>query len=375
MLKVLSFAILTSVVVSAAAPASACDRELNSFPRDCAIQDKFRSIRSKLVGLRVDIEEIAEYRAIRFIDRGSWEKAKLQGYGPRWIYKPGPDTWDTFDNGIRYIDQKLDIDDLNLGILPQLHVALINQKLVDKKTDQSMLPGQFRAAGNHVNGFPLISECTAGDASCENNPDRLWRLNNLKIIPQDNVNSQLKWEQQAGERFSDVVARANGPNPENAKIYSQIGIHWAHKRITYIPSEKVADHVQWFMIYKDYSLDRILRGQALQSPIQLSADLQRMMVGIHPFGDGNGRLSRVMSDLVLKKFDLPKTPSGDLINDVIALHDEYRANTYKAIESMLVKLEECVKFHRHPYFNKKLRMQCSTVTQLRDAKGDARAKK
>jgi hypothetical protein len=368
MFKVLSFAVLTSVVLNAATPAFACDRELRSFPRDCAIQDKFRNIRSRLSRLNVDIEEVAEYRAIRFIDRGSWEKAKLKGIGPRFIYQPAPETWETFDNGIRYIDRHLEIDDLDVQTLPQVHVALISKNIVDKKTESTLSPGQFRTAGHHVNGFPLVPDCK-NDPKCTNNPEVVWRLKQAKALPQDNVNTQLQWEKKTGETFSSIVARNNGPDPEHATLFAQLGILIPQRRVHYVPSEKVMNYIQWFMIYKNHSLEKLARGEAVQSPIELAADLQRMLVGIHPFGDGNGRLSRAIADLVLKKFDLPKDPSGDLVNDVLSLRNEYRANTYSAIEKMLVKLEECVKYHRFPYFQKKLRMQCATVSELRNDVG------
>lgn len=41
------------------------------------------------------------------------------------------------------------------------------------------------------------------------------------------------------------------------------------------------------------------------NPVELAALVHLKFVTIHPFGDGNGRVSRLMMNFVLNKFDYP----------------------------------------------------------------------
>lgn len=48
------------------------------------------------------------------------------------------------------------------------------------------------------------------------------------------------------------------------------------------------------------------------SPVDFIADLQRRYISMHPFGDGNGRTSHFLQDIVMRALDLPFAPTGSL---------------------------------------------------------------
>ncbi len=65
-------------------------------------------------------------------------------------------------------------------------------------------------------------------------------------------------------------------------------------------------------------------------PIELAALAHLKFVTIHPFGDGNGRISRLMMNFVLKKYNYP----------MLNIKYERRNSYYNALERSQVKNEE-----------------------------------
>ena len=65
-------------------------------------------------------------------------------------------------------------------------------------------------------------------------------------------------------------------------------------------------------------------------PVELAALVHLKFVTIHPFGDGNGRISRIMMNFILKTFNYP------LLN----IPYEKRASYYNALERSQIKKEE-----------------------------------
>ena len=90
----LLFALSSSTVL-------ACDARMVKFTRDCRIQDRFTKLRFDFKKKNIDIDEVAEYRVMRLVQRADWEQAKLNKVPPKLIYTPAPATWEVWDQGIR----------------------------------------------------------------------------------------------------------------------------------------------------------------------------------------------------------------------------------------------------------------------------------
>lgn len=67
-------------------------------------------------------------------------------------------------------------------------------------------------------------------------------------------------------------------------------------------------------------------------PVELAALVHLKFVTIHPFGDGNGRISRIMMNFVLKKNKYP----------LLDIPNEKRDSYYNALERAQVKREESI---------------------------------
>lgn len=64
----------------------------------------------------------------------------------------------------------------------------------------------------------------------------------------------------------------------------------------------------------------------------LSGNPQLKFVSVHPFADGNGRISRLMMNFVLKKHNYP----------VLDILYENRAGYYNALERSQIRADECI---------------------------------
>lgn len=378
-MKLQALAICTILSVFAHSTSWACDQALKEFPRDCAIQDKFRDIRSRLNRQNVNIEEVAEYRAIRFIHRqggrsGGWEEAKKNQKGPRWIYDKMPDTWDVWDSGARFVESQFNIEQMTLKNFSLIHKNMLTRGIQDKNTDLKLPPGQIRSGQDDVNGSCYKKICDS-NGNCQLDVKKLAVLEDLS---REEPRLQKVWESRASVSFVDLVNQSLNVNFSRAPMYAPLQVitqnHELPKNckdgfwVDYLPSSQVRSQLALWIVFVYENLDRLKQANAPLSPIELAADAQKWMVSIHPFADGNGRFSRILQDLILNHFDLPKAPGGDLQNDVISTRMNYRIATYNKMEDMLNNLYKCVDYYEgrgnSGLSNSEIKMMCSEVRQL-----------
>ncbi len=65
-------------------------------------------------------------------------------------------------------------------------------------------------------------------------------------------------------------------------------------------------------------------------PVELAALVHLKFVTIHPFSDGNGRISRLMMNYILHKYNLP----------MLIIHYEKRSSYYNALERSQIKKDQ-----------------------------------
>lgn len=327
--------------------ALACDETLKAFTRDCLIQDRYLQIKNRLMRHKYDINEIAEYRALRFIDRATWEWAKRNKVSPRLAYNPAPATWEVWDSGIRQIfsspNMKHALDRqiiLNENLLSQVNSMLLQNaqyNLKDAISDQSKKPGEYRVNQDAGVGF------------CWNTQQDNAAL--IKTSEQSMLNIQNRWESRAQKKLADLVDQRMTNKTTSLEPSFSSGMKVLPNgcsgtgfiRIEYSPSDQVMTRIGWILAFIRINLKMYNSGRAVLSPIELAVIAQKWFVSIHPFADGNGRTSRVLQDLILAHFDLPFAPAGDLQNDALMSVDNYIELTYSKIENMLNTLDACSK--------------------------------
>ncbi len=337
----------TLILFLAATQAFACDASIEKFSRDCGLQDRMAKIRTDYAAIGVDVDEIGEYKILRFIDRASWEKAKLLKKAPNNIYNPAPATWQVWEKGIDSLFKGQQLKhvlfgkmNLNQSIFSRINTVLLTDgvtSIKDKNTSQSKKPGEFRH-----NSDVGVGWCAAS-ANANN-----YRLSIRKS--EDSMERfQKRWESLMGVQFRDIVKNEDGSNWRRADLQSGMHVTDGACRggdgvfIGYSDSGQVERQIDWIRIFIKSNLESYHRGEPKLAPVELAAVAQKWFVSVHPFADGNGRTSRGVQELIMANFGLPFVPGGDLQNDAMEDVDVYIENTYKKLDSMLTQLEMCVK--------------------------------
>lgn len=356
--------LLTLVVFLAAAQAFACDAALEKFSRDCAIQDRLTKLRADYAAIGVDVDEIGEYKILRFIDRGSYERAKVAKKAPTEIYDPAPATWQVWEKGIDSLFKGQQLKNVLFGhmnldqnIFSRINLVLLTDgvtSIKDKNTSQSKKPGEFRHRSDvgvgWCAGTDKESAYRAGIRKSEDSMERY----------------QKRWESTMGVEFRDIVKKEDGPNWRRADLQSGMNISEGTCRggsgvfIGYSDSAQVERQIDWIRIFIKSNLESYQRGEPKLSPVELAAVVQKWFVSVHPFADGNGRTSRGVQELIMANFGLPFVPGGDLQNDAMEDVDVYVENTYNKLDVMLTTLEGCVQQRSNAIIPR----ACRTIDEL-----------
>lgn len=332
--------------------AQACDETLKKFPRDCAIQDRFVALKSAFAAQGTNIDEIAEYRVIRFVDRYNWERAKESQVKPKDIYKPAPDTWLVWDTGIRDVMNTAGGKNglLTSYVLNEQTFSTINHELLmnqgmnikDGITDQSLKPGEYRKATS--TGVRFQGGSKNYQRSIEASEASMDRF-------------QQRWEAEMGSTFSQLLKEEGIKNTDNASLRSGMSQPAGSGFVSYAPSTEVAKEIDWIKTFIKINLDKYKKGNPVLSPMELATVVQKWFVSVHPFSDGNGRTSRAIQDVILANFDMPNIPGGDLQEDATAVYEDYIEETYKKTEKMLAALELCQTRNAEAF-------QCQTISKI-----------
>jgi prophage maintenance system killer protein len=343
----------------------ACDQYLKKYQKDCQFQDRVRRLKTQLAAKHVNLDDVAEYRVLRFIDRNSWESAKRDKRAPINIYNPKPDTWQVWDAGIRkiFVSKKLNGIlyrgfKLDRDMFSNMNLVLLsdgNRSIKDPITDQKKKPGQFRVDKDLGVGF-----CNPNVA--DSNPD-------LEKAKKSVIRFQQEWERKVGYTFDQLARRKNAISAEEATFVVNMSqsphptCKGKNSWVNYAPTADVQKNLDWMRIFIEANLQNYANNKAAMSPVELATFVQKWFVSIHPFSDGNGRTSRAVQDILLANFDLPFAPAGDLYIDATAEVETYIQQTYAKMDAMLTVLESCAKIDyklplsQRPFY-------CATTTEL-----------
>ena len=106
--------------------------------------------------------------------------------------------------------------------------------------------------------------------------------------------------------------------------------------------EAVDEYVKWFKI----EMANLSSNEPIKV-IEFSALAYQRFLSIHPFSDGNGRISRFIMDYILQKFDLPPCMlSTDTVSVAIFtnIEDEDNIHPLKCILNVMEGMETSLKF-------------------------------
>lgn len=359
--KSFRFAVLLGFMVSF--KAYACDDVLklkaeaagrnSSFYKECKIQDRFHKVREGFSELGIDVNKVSEYKALRFIERYTWEKEKVKETPLENIYEPAPETWQVWDSGMTELTQNKNPGFMFSETLNKDYYVHINKSLINDKIDNA--PDSYNV---HVGFYRMPRQETT---YCEPYDANL--LQKVALVQQSNQEMSARWQAQNNVDFRRLVeVMGYSQDAAQAQIGASMNAVVGNCKnkdnqilLSYVNSQLVMPQVQWMTAFIKYNLQQYRSGNPSLAPIELSALVQRWFVSIHPFTDGNGRTSRALQDLILLNFDMPFVPAGDLQNDTLVVYSQYIESTYGAYDRSLASLEQCLKEHKK---GKKISYKC-----------------
>ena len=297
----------------------ACNDSLVNFTDECSVSDRYEQVKSAYQQQGRDIENIRFYKALRFIDRTSYEAAKQGDIEIDQIYKPAPITWNTWEAGNDFskeIASKIkDNVRITLEDLKQLHQTAIKKSLMTKTSIllKGAKPGRVRS---HF--WQRAPEFTF---SCNDNI----KSTTAALIESYDI------------KASNGISLINGFSKKCTNSDNYYG-HVKYIKSTMVPKELA----QWLEEFNQY-ISNFHKHNAKLSPIFFIADMQRKFISIHPFGDGNGRMSRLLQDAFLNALNIPYPASADLGQDLFTPGDEYRNHFLLEINQSIDALEKCLR--------------------------------
>lgn len=305
-------------------PAWACDFQVAKFPLECQLQDRFHMLKQEFSTIGVDPEEITEYKALRFIDAHSFAKAKAANAPVEKIYEPAPLTWNTWLQGEKFartLPQRIQKESLS-----SLHLASISKELMSTfALLKGSEPGKIRSS-------PLQLP-PAFFVTCENKKSKS-DLKNLMAFDIHDLAGQPLLDAHLG--FCTRIDPATGITE-----VSEFMQGW----VFYPSSINVPAELERWISAANKSWELLRSGKSNESPLRTIAHLQRWFVAIHPFGDGNGRVSRFIQDQILRSLNLPLVASGKL-QDEFTLSEEQYAEAFIKVELETIEmLESCLSEH------------------------------
>ncbi len=315
--------------------ASACTSNLKSFPFECQLQDQYQALKSEFKNkFNTDIEMLAHYRAMRFLDIYDWKETNKQGnYLPWKIYKPTPKTWMYFERGAEFITTEW-IEKIRGNIsqkdLEEAHAAVMTRSIMGKaaRGKKNAVVGEFRYK--------------AGQKS----PSWKARCNSRYGLTFEEFKVMKNFDLRSVDGRPLVYFKGGKYKKCSNGRYAA--------RMVYLPSSDVAREISRLTDFLNQNWPNIKNGHGKISPLDMSADSQRWLVSIHPIGDGNGRISRMLQDAIAQDFGLPFAPAGYLTWDQTKPKMKYRQHVKEQYSRMMVHLESCIDQYRagakiHPH--------------------------
>ncbi|MFM6930088.1 MAG: Fic family protein [Bdellovibrio sp.] len=316
----------------------------SSFHKECKIQDRFHKVKEGFSKLGIDLNNVNEYKALRFIERYTWEKEKPKETPLENIYEPAPETWQVWSSGMAELTGNkapgfLFSETVDKDFFVHINRSLINDSIDNAPDSYNVHVGFYRRPGQET------TYCQPYDVNV---------LQKVSLVEQTNQEVAARWQTQNNIDFRSLVGMMGYPQyAEQAQLGAGMNAKVGSCEnkdnqilLSYVNSKMVMPQIQWLSAFIKYNLQQYRSGNPSLAPIELSALVQRWFVSIHPFTDGNGRTSRALQDLILLNFDMPFVPAGDLQQDTLVVYSRYLEATYSAFDRSLVSLEGCLKEHK-----------------------------
>lgn len=338
----LNIFIMINVVIAFAAKSALadCDEAIKSLRTShlngitlCDLQNRYRDAINafKRDGIQ-NPEHIGNIFATRFINKPSWEKYlshhEDSEYAAWRVYSPSPTTWGNWAKSFDFIMKSQTGNLFREKSIEEIKDWILNLHQVQLT---SLLPGtrvgKFRT--NVAEIIPLHRTTNAYTA------DEIDSVRRTTYSTKGTGEKLMKYELRSCE---DLDTSANGYyfRTESEGPLKACG------DLTMTAPESVLEQVDLWTQYVQNGFRALSNENPDIDIIEFAATVQQWFVVIHPFVDGNGRISRLMMDLVFKEFGLPAPVLDDMNQDFFTTPLEWADHVGKGLLNSVEALESCV---------------------------------
>ncbi len=325
-----------------------------------------------------NIENITFYRALRFIDAYSFEEGIRNNTPINILYQPrgkklppdAPKTtlvWDSWELGVQnmpFMSQAITsnyYEKVDLNLLKLIHSGFYQIDDTIDLVENSANPGNLRDV--LASKLPINTEAIWWSKEKSSNSSSRY------IDAIENISSNLEFLKKAQllpKQDFNYLQENNLIDPDSQPTArgTSDGYVWVmksdSKNIYLTHSAYVGQHMQkWVEFFNAYTA--IINSNysmgfpahyPLLTPLEFASFMQKWMVEVHPFSDGNGRNSRYWHDAIASAYQLPYAPAGWIQNDMIMTYSGYFKEVYQFTRKYLNKLENCVDLHKDKNLSK-----------------------
>ncbi|CAN5667976.1 hypothetical protein BH10BDE1_BH10BDE1_16010 [soil metagenome] len=312
---------------------------------ECELSEKYQQMQNKAKAkYGITLEQITQFQAMRYVRRADYNSAKANNITPNLTYQifdeqyKKPETkdtkiWDGFLKGIESLSYdreriqaggRFELNDL-------LRVHRNFYQVSDERGDHANVPNPgIMKTPNPNDGpwWPLKPEVVATTTkTVDEINDAYGEL--------DLVQTGLAGLYETAY-MNQLISVKPVPNGTGYGLYGG-------------DSRGNGTHIQNLLKFVNNMLSQartngvMVRKGHLMTPGEVAYLAQQYVVQVHPFQDGNGRVTRYLQELILTSFGEPVGSSGDLMeNDVLTPNPAYYAEAISATKSLLTSVDECL---------------------------------
>ncbi len=347
----LSFFVLGSV--AAACPMNLMWRPVKATPEMslCEVYDRYHQA---VIDLHArgyqQARRISNLMAPRFINMPDWMGRRTDAADSALtLYSPAPTTWLDWERAAMIVDIRAQqnfksgqFSKIDLNWIVSLHKSVLKGLLdtagIFRKINNLGMQMTIRDSltEKQVKGVQSVTYTQAAHPS----------LRLVRFVPVDCIENHSAEFQAAAwaniKSGAGVKVSAWKVIPADQFFIGADGQRRQCGYLSYAPHQEIPAQLDAYVKYVNDSTS--FWGMAvLNNPIAVAARAQRWWITIHPFYDGNGRMSRFVMDLMLESLGLPAPLLKDMDDDMFSSESEWTAEVGRGLQRAVVAAEACVK--------------------------------
>jgi len=269
--------------------------------------------------------------APRFINLPVWTTQRQAAkFSPLMIYKPAPQTWQMWENGAALLakavsqnQQTQSIAPITLEWIRSLHFAATNGLVQGS--------GSFRTH-NILGGMNSVEYAISKQHQAQ------LLIGGGYHRPTDPQSPVFKWTPTTCSTIEGELVDID----INKFFFMPSGEPKQCGFVTYLDYNEIPSALlQWATSINQATQAWRTHPTAAEDPLLVAARAQRWFVSIHPFNDGNGRISRYIMDLLITSLGLPAPLLANMDHDIYTPESKWADEIANGIMKTIRVMERC----------------------------------